>query len=156
VDVRCCRRKVPCLSCLRNSAAQGAPIRGGLGVRDAALPTTVAHRVTTQPRSARRGCCAAAGTDSEELLGSPFYVGARHQRVRGEAYDELLAELLEAVKLRFGNSTLIHFQARGATSLAPGCLTGVGGRSPPVGNAVGSASPARVVQTVLFGVERHR
>ena len=57
-------------------------------------------------------CCAGAGTDSEELLGSPFYVGARHQRVRGEAYDELLAELLEAVKLRFGNSTLIHFQVR--------------------------------------------
>jgi hypothetical protein len=51
-----------------------------------------------------------AGTDSEELLGSPFYVGARHPRVRGEAYDELLAELLEAVKLRFGNSTLIHLQ----------------------------------------------
>ena len=60
---------------------------------------------------------AGAGTDSEELLGSPFYVGARHQRVRGEAYDELLAELLEAVKLRFGNSTLIHFQARVPTSL---------------------------------------
>lgn len=26
------------------------------------------------------------GTDNEELLGSPFYVGARHRRVRGEDY----------------------------------------------------------------------
>ena len=81
----------------------------------------LARRVTTQPSSARQRYCAGAGTDSEELLGSPFYVGARHQRVRGEAYDELLAELLEAVKLRFGNSTLIHFQARWPHHHAQGC-----------------------------------
>ena len=65
------------------------------------------HRVFPSETASTR---AHAGTDSEELLSSPFYVGARHPRVRGEAYDELLAELLEAVKLRFGNSTLIHMQ----------------------------------------------
>ena len=31
-----------------------------------------------------------AGTDNEELLESPFYVGARHKRVRGEAYQVIL------------------------------------------------------------------
>lgn len=36
------------------------------------------------------------GTDNEELLGSPFYVGARHRRVRGEDYRDLLEETLEA------------------------------------------------------------
>jgi Malic enzyme, N-terminal domain len=36
------------------------------------------------------------GTDNEELLGSPFYVGARHRRVRGEDYRDLLDETLEA------------------------------------------------------------
>lgn len=30
--------------------------------------------------------------------------------MRGEAYDELLAELLDAVRQRFGGSTLIHMQ----------------------------------------------
>lgn len=29
------------------------------------------------------------GTDNEELLKSPFYVGVRHRRVRGDAYYEV-------------------------------------------------------------------
>lgn len=32
---------------------------------------------------------AAQGTDNEELLKSPFYVGVRHRRVRGDAYYEV-------------------------------------------------------------------
>lgn len=40
--------------------------------------------------------CDMPGTDNEELLGSPFYVGARHRRVRGEDYRDLLDETLEA------------------------------------------------------------
>ena len=40
--------------------------------------------------------CDMTGTDNEELLGSPFYVGARHRRVRGEDYRDLLDETLEA------------------------------------------------------------
>ena len=30
--------------------------------------------------------CLDAGTDNKELLESPYYVGLRHERVRGEAY----------------------------------------------------------------------
>lgn len=50
------------------------------------------------------------GTDNEDLLRSPFYVGVRHRRVRGDAYYELLDEFLTAVRRRYGNPTLIHFE----------------------------------------------
>ncbi|KAF6265971.1 hypothetical protein COO60DRAFT_1477166 [Scenedesmus sp. NREL 46B-D3] len=49
------------------------------------------------------------GTDNEDLLRSPLYVGVRHRRVRGDAYYQLLDEFLTAVKRRYGNTTLIHF-----------------------------------------------
>ncbi len=58
------------------------------------------------------------GTDNEELLGSPFYVGARHRRVRGEDYRELLEETLEAVARRFGSSVLIAAQDMTFVNLA--------------------------------------
>jgi len=51
-----------------------------------------------------------AGTDNEELLRSPFYVGVRHRRVRGDLYYELLDEFLTAVKRRYGNTTLLQFE----------------------------------------------
>ena len=38
------------------------------------------------------------GTDNEDLLRSPFYVGVRHRRVRGDAYYELLDEFLTSAK----------------------------------------------------------
>lgn len=50
------------------------------------------------------------GTDNEELLKSPLYVGVRHRRVRGDAYYQLLDEFLTAVRRRYGNTTLIHFE----------------------------------------------
>lgn len=45
------------------------------------------------------------GTDNEELLRSPLYVGVRHRRVRGDAYYQLLDEFLTAVRRRYGNTT---------------------------------------------------
>ena len=38
------------------------------------------------------------GTDNDELLRSPLYVGVRHARVRGDAYYQLLDEFLSAVR----------------------------------------------------------
>ncbi len=41
------------------------------------------------------------GTDNEALLGDDLYLGWRHPRLRGEAYDELVAEFVDAVKSVF-------------------------------------------------------
>jgi malic enzyme len=41
------------------------------------------------------------GTDNPQLLGDELYVGWRHARLRGEEYDSLLAEFVEAVQRRF-------------------------------------------------------
>ena len=41
-----------------------------------------------------------AGTDNKELLQSQFYVGSKHERVRGDAYYELLDEFITAAQRR--------------------------------------------------------
>ncbi|KAM3873597.1 NADP-dependent malic enzyme [Diretmus argenteus] len=50
------------------------------------------------------------GTDNEELLKDPFYIGLRHKRVRGQAYDDLLDEFMKAVSDRYGMDCLIQFE----------------------------------------------
>src|SRR5262250_139504 len=41
------------------------------------------------------------GTDNEERLKSPIYIGWRHQRVRGEEYDAFVDAFVQAVKKRW-------------------------------------------------------
>lgn len=41
------------------------------------------------------------GTDNEALLSDPLYLGWRHQRVRGEEYDELVDAFVAAIRTRF-------------------------------------------------------
>jgi len=53
-----------------------------------------------RPRPYPPSCPWGAGTNNQDLLQSPFYVGCKHERVRGDAYYELIDELMSAVKRR--------------------------------------------------------
>ena len=46
------------------------------------------------------------GTDNEELLKDDLYLGWREPRLRGEAYDELVDEFVQAVKRRYPGALL--------------------------------------------------
>jgi malate dehydrogenase (oxaloacetate-decarboxylating) len=46
------------------------------------------------------------GTDNEERLKDPLYIGLRQKRVRGKAYQEFIDEFIEAVKKVFPNVCL--------------------------------------------------
>lgn len=46
------------------------------------------------------------GTDNEERLASPIYIGWRHKRVRGKEYDDFLETFVSAVEKRWGHVLL--------------------------------------------------
>lgn len=50
------------------------------------------------------------GTNNTKLLADPLYVGTRRERVRGEAYDRLLDETVQAIQGRYGARTVIHWE----------------------------------------------
>lgn len=46
------------------------------------------------------------GTDNQELLNDPLYMGNRHPRIRGEQYDEFIDKFMKVVKSQFPDSVL--------------------------------------------------
>lgn len=54
--------------------------------------------------------CLDVGTDNEELLQDPLYVGLRMPRVKGAEYDEFVDEFVKSVTHRYGPKTFIHFE----------------------------------------------
>ncbi|GIL57212.1 hypothetical protein Vafri_12415 [Volvox africanus] len=86
---------------------------GDLGVQAVGVPISKISLYTACggiPPSITMPVMIDVGTDNEELLRSPFYVGVRHRRVRGDPYYELMDEFLTAVKRRFGNTVLVQFE----------------------------------------------
>lgn len=53
------------------------------------------------------------GTDREELLAYPAYMGARHRRVRGNTYDAFIDRFVRSATSRFPNA-LLHWEDFGA------------------------------------------
>jgi malate dehydrogenase (oxaloacetate-decarboxylating) len=49
------------------------------------------------------------GTNREELLNNPFYIGNRHPRITGEAYDEFIDTFVRAVNKQFPKA-LLHWE----------------------------------------------
>lgn len=46
------------------------------------------------------------GTNNQELLQSPFYLGARHERISGKKYDEFMDVVVNAIKKNFPKAFL--------------------------------------------------
>ncbi|MDO5627716.1 MAG: NAD-dependent malic enzyme [Mobilicoccus sp.] len=55
------------------------------------------------------------GTNNEALLNDPAYLGNRHSRVRGKAYDEFISSYLTVAAKKFPNA-LLHFEDFGPSN----------------------------------------
>ncbi|KAJ7589511.1 hypothetical protein C8J56DRAFT_938774 [Mycena floridula] len=55
------------------------------------------------------------GTNNEELLKDPLYVGWPHERIRGEEYDKFVDKFVQLVRTHFPHS-LLHFEDFGVTN----------------------------------------
>lgn len=58
------------------------------------------------------------GTNNQELLSDPLYTGLRQERDVSETYDELIDELVEEAKRKFGPGVLLQFEDFGNRNAA--------------------------------------
>lgn len=50
------------------------------------------------------------GTNNEEFLNDPLYMGLRQKRVRGEVFEQLVQEFMDAAKAKYGPEVLLQFE----------------------------------------------
>ena len=80
--------------------------RVGCWLVDACLPHALCkgswnlRHGTLKPAGLPAEVLSCAGTDNKELVQSQYYVGCKHERVRGDAYYELLDEFITAAQRR--------------------------------------------------------
>ncbi|KAH9176856.1 hypothetical protein EDB89DRAFT_1936871 [Lactarius sanguifluus] len=55
------------------------------------------------------------GTNNESLISDPLYVGWRHERVRGDAYDQFIDKFVQLVR-KYLPHCLLHFEDFGVTN----------------------------------------
>lgn len=56
------------------------------------------------------------GTNTDDLLKSPYYMGLRQKRDRTQAYDDLVKEFFAACQKKYGRNVLIQFEDFGNTN----------------------------------------
>lgn len=56
------------------------------------------------------------GTNNEAFLADPFYMGLRQKRVRGERFEQLVEEFMNAAKSKYGPQVLLQFEDFGNTT----------------------------------------
>ena len=69
------------------------------------------------------------GTDNQALLSNPIYIGWRHERVRGQAYDDFVETLVSAVAKRWPH-VLLQFGTSPA-AMPGGCSSAIATGSAP-------------------------
>ncbi|ETM53978.1 hypothetical protein L914_02585 [Phytophthora nicotianae] len=59
------------------------------------------------------------GTNNEEYLADPFYIGLRQKRERGAKFEQLVDEFMNAAKAKYGDNVLLQFEDFGNSNAFP-------------------------------------